>query len=152
MPKYLSKSNADRTLFNINKVDRNSEYVYIFEGPINAFFTKNSIAVAGINEGKQSFTPRQQEQLDNVLRLQTKVWVLDSQWIDNASFVKSKILLEQGYKVFIWPENIGRLYKDFNDIAIAAKKDEISAEFIDKNTHEGLMGILKLTEIGRSRN
>ena len=152
MPKYLSKSNADRTLFNINKVDRNSEYVYIFEGPINAFFTKNSIAVAGINEGKQSFTPRQQEQLDNVLRLQTKVWVLDSQWIDNASFAKSKILLEQGYKVFIWPEKIGKQYKDFNDIAIAAKKDEISAEFINKNTHEGLMGILKLTEIGRFRN
>ena len=152
MPKYLSKSNADRTLFNINKVDRNSEYVYIFEGPINAFFTKNSIAVAGINEGKQSFTSRQQEQLDNVLRLQTKVWVLDSQWIDNASFAKSKILLEQGFKVFIWPEKIGKQYKDFNDIAIAAKKDEISAEFINKNTHEGLTGILKLTEIGRFRN
>ena len=84
--------------------------------------------------------------------MQTKVWVLDSQWIDNASFVKSKILIEQGYKVFIWPEKIGKQYKDFNDIAIAAKKDEISAEFINKNTHEGLMGILKLTEIGRFRN
>lgn len=151
-PKYLSKINSEKTLFNINKVNLDSEYVYIFEGPLNAFFTKNSVAVAGITEGKNTFTPRQQEQINTILKLQTKIWVLDSQWIDNASFVKSKILLEQGEKVFIWPEKIGKVFKDFNDIAIRGNLNEIKEEFIQKNSYEGIVGILKLTEILRFKN
>lgn len=150
-PKYLSRINAEKTLFNINKVDINSDYVYIFEGPLNAFFTKNSVAVAGITEGKNSFTPRQQEQLDTVLKLQSKIWVLDSQWIDNASFTKSRVLLDQGERVFIWPEKIGKNFKDFNDIAIRGKLNEIKEEFIQKNSYSGIVGILKLTEIAKFR-
>lgn len=151
-PKYLSKINSEKTLFNINKVNLDSEYVYIFEGPLNAFFTKNSVAVAGITEGKNTFTPRQQEQLNTILKLQAKIWVLDSQWIDNASFKKSSILLEQGEKVFIWPEKIGKAFKDFNDIAIRGNLNEIKEEFIQKNTYEGIVGILKMSEILRFKN
>jgi hypothetical protein len=54
--------------------------------------------------------------------------------------------------VFIWPEAIGQKYKDFNDIAIAAKKDEISWEWIKKNTFKGLEGIVKMTEVKRYFN
>lgn len=151
-PRYISKINSEKTLFNINKVDTSKEYVYIFEGPLNAFFVQNSVAVAGITEGHHIFTARQQDQHDNVLKFQTKIWVLDSQWIDNASLKKSRVLLEQGEKVFIWPEAIGKKFKDFNDIAIAGNKSEIKEEFIQKNTCEGLTGILKLSEITRSRN
>ena len=55
-PKYLGKVNAEKTLFNIDRVSSDHDCVYIFEGPINAFFTKNSIAVAGITERGKSFT------------------------------------------------------------------------------------------------
>lgn len=151
-PKYLSKINAEKTLFNINKVNQDSDYVYIFEGPINAFFTKNSVAVAGITEGKNTFTPRQQEQIDTVLKFHTRIWVLDSQWIDKAALHKTQILLEQGEKVFLWPEKFGKRFKDFNDIAMHCKLDEIKEEFIQKNTCEGLTGILKLAEIKQYNN
>ena len=151
-PKYLSKINAEKTLFNINKIDNTNEFVYIFEGPINAFFTKNSVAVAGITEGNNTFTPRQREQLNTTLKFHTKIWVLDSQWIDNASLVKSQNLLEQGEKVFIWPEKFGTRFKDFNDIAMHCNIDEITGEFIQKNTCEGLTGIIKLAEIKRFRH
>jgi hypothetical protein len=146
-PKYLSKINSEKTLFNINKVDPNSEYVFIFEGPLNAFFTKNSVAVAGITEGKQTFTPRQREQIDTVLKLHKRIWVLDSQWKDKASLIKTEILLKQGESVFLWPEKFGKRFKDFNDIAMHCNLNEIKADFIQKNTCEGLTGILKLTEI-----
>tara|TARA_R110000764_G_scaffold144681_1_gene232457 strand:- start:2642 stop:3577 length:936 start_codon:yes stop_codon:yes gene_type:complete len=151
-PKYLGKVGSEKTLFNINKVSSDHDKVYIFEGPLNAFFTKNSVAVAGITEKGRSFTPRQEEQLNTTLKWYDKVWILDSQWVDRASLIKSEVLLKQGETVFIWPETIGKRYKDFNDIAIAAKKDEISWEWIEKNTYQGLAGIVKMTEIQRYFN
>jgi len=151
-PKYLGRVNAEKTLFNIDKVSSDHENVYIFEGPLNAFFTKNSVAVAGITERGRSFTSRQQQQLDSVLKWYNAVWILDSQWVDQASLVKSDILLQQGERVFLWPEKFGKKFKDFNDIAIICKVDEIKWDFIQKNTFEGLEGIVRLSEIKKYRN
>jgi len=151
-PKYVSRINAEKTLFNIDKVTSDSKNVFIFEGPINAFFTKNSVAVAGITErGNATFTEKQQKQVDTTLRWMDRIWVLDSQWIDNASLKKSETLLLNGENVFIWPEKIGKRFKDFNDIAIYCKVDEISAEFIQKNTFNSLEGVIKLSEIKKFR-
>ena len=151
-PKYLGRVGCEKTLFNINKVDSDHGKVYIFEGPLNAFFTKNSVAVAGITERGKSFTVRQQQQLDGVLKFYDKVWILDSQWVDTASLIKSDVLLKQGESVFIWPEKFGKRFKDFNDIAIECKVDEIGWEFIEKNTFDGLEGIVRLSEIKKSVN
>ena len=151
-PKYVSRINAEKTLFNIDKVTNDNKNVFIFEGPINAFFTKNSVAVAGITErGNAMFTERQQKQVDTTLKWLDRIWVLDSQWIDNASLKKSETLLLNGEKVFIWPEKFGTRFKDFNDIDIACKVDEITAEFIEKNSFESLEGIIKLSEIKKFR-
>ncbi len=151
-PKYLGKVGAEKTLFNIDKVSSDHDKVYIFEGPIDAFFVRNSIAVAGITERGRSFTTRQEEQLNNTLKWYDKVWILDSQWGDRASMIKSEALLNQGETVFIWPETLGRKYKDFNDLAIAANKDEISWDWIQKNTFQGLEGIVKMSEVKRYNN
>ena len=149
-PKYVSRINAEKTLFNIDKVTNDISSVFVFEGPINAFFTKNSVAVAGITEnGSATFTEKQQKQVDTTLKWLDKIWVLDSQWIDTASRKKSETLLLNGEKVFIWPEKFGKQFKDFNDICIKCKIDEISAEFIQKNSFAGLEGIIKLSEIKR---
>ena len=147
-PKYISRIGAEKTLFNIDEIDSSYKDVYIFEGPINAFFTRNSVAVAGITDkGSTTFTKRQQQQADTVLRWFNKTWVLDSQWIDKASLSKSEILLNLGERVFIWPEKIGKRFKDFNDICIAGKVDEIPHEFINKNSWGGLEGIIRLANI-----
>jgi len=151
-PKYLGKVGAEKTLFNIDKVSSDHDKVYIFEGPIDAFFVRNSVAVAGITERGRSFTQRQEEQLNTTLKWYDKVWILDSQWGDRASMVKSEALLKQGETVFIWPETLGKKYKDFNDLAIAANKNEIGWDWIEKNTFRGLKGIVKMTEIKKHFN
>ena len=148
-PKYLGRVGSEKTLFNINNVKQTFDNVYIFEGPINAFFTKNSVAVAGITERGRSFTIRQQQQLDTTLKLLKRVWILDSQWIDQASLIKTEALLQQGESVFIWPEKFGKRFKDFNDIAMHCKLDEIKEYFISKHTHAGLEGMIKLAAIKR---
>ena len=150
-PKYISRIGAEKTLFNIDRVDGSYKSVFIFEGPLNAFFTKNSVAVAGITDrGSATFTKRQQQQVDTVLRWYKKIWVLDSQWIDKASLNKTEILLKAGESVFIWPEKFGKRFKDFNDICIACNIDEISHDFIEKNTFEGLEGIFTLANIKKT--
>lgn len=147
---YKSKINGEKTLFNIDQVNKDSDYVYIFEGPIDACFVKDSVAVAGITLEGDMFTPHQQSQIDTTLRLHKRIWVLDSQWIDKTSLIKTEKLLERGESVFIWPEQHGKIFKDFNDIAIKKKIDEIPQSFIQKNTYEGLAGIFKIAEIKRA--
>lgn len=149
-PKYISKINAEKTLFNIDQVNNDHDTVYIFEGPINAFFTRNSVAVAGITDkSRTTFTARQQSQIDTILKWYNKIWVLDSQWVDKASLSKTEILLKDGHTVFIWPEKYGKKFKDFNDICMAYGINEIKHNFIQKNSFNGIEGILRLSNLKR---
>jgi len=132
-PKYLSKFNSEKTIFNINKINSELDTIYIFEGPINSCFIKNGVAVGGIQENSyQMFTCKQKEQIDK-FPFHKKIWILDSQWKDKAAFNKTKKLLELKENVFIWPKKLGEKYKDFNDIAIAIKCNQISPEYIKDN-------------------
>lgn len=143
-PKYLSKVNSDKTLFNINNVDVNLDDIFILEGPIDSFFLKNSVAVAGIQENSDNmFSARQTEQI-NRYSLFKRTWVLDSQWSDTASLNKTRRLAEIGENVFIWPRDIGKSFKDLNDMCIKYDLNEISPEFILKNTFSGLKAKIKL--------
>jgi hypothetical protein len=145
--KYISKINSAKSLYGFDNIDSSLDNVFIFEGPINSFFVKNGIAVAGIQEkSRQSFTLKQLEQLSS-LALYKKIWVLDSQWIDNASRSKSKILADQNETIFIWPEKIGRKYKDFNDLAMKFDINELSAKFITDNSYKGIGAKIALEAI-----
>jgi len=151
-PKYIGRINAEKTLFNIDKVTGDCSSVFVFEGPIDSFFVKNSVAVAGITErGNATFTERQQKQVDTTLKWFDRVWVLDSQWLDDASLKKSETLLLNGECVYIWPEVLGRKFKDFNDICVDRGLDEISAVHIHKYALNGLQGIIALSEIKKFR-
>lgn len=145
-PKYLSKQNSEKTLFNYDNVTASSDHVFITEGPIDSFFIKNSVAVAGIQEkSKQTFTPAQKAQLDKLFLVQP-VWVLDSQWLDRASLMKTKTLLHEGHCVFLWPKDVGQKFKDVNDMCVYFGVDQITEKFILDNTYCGLKGIVKLKQ------
>lgn len=147
-PKYLSKAGGDRSLFNLNKIDPSTNTVFTFEGPINAFFVKNSIAVGGIQENSfELFSSKQHEQIEIACKFYDMVWVLDSQWLDSAAYKKSLKLVEMKQKVFIWPSLLGLRYKDFNDVCIALDMQEITPQFILANTFEGLEASVRLRQI-----
>lgn len=143
-PKYLSKTGSDKSLFNFNNVGSGADNVFITEGPIDSFFIKDSVAVAGIQErSRQSFTKTQQEQIDQLFLKQT-VWVLDSQWLDQASYLKSSNLLKSNQCVFIWPREIGKRFKDINELCVHFELNEISTQYLLDNTYCGLKGLVKL--------
>lgn len=136
-PRYLSKVGCEKTIFNINNIDSNNDVIFIFEGPINSCFVKNGVAIGGIQENSYMlFTNKQKEQIDK-FPFHKRVWVLDSQWKDKAAFNKTKKLLELHQHVFMWPKELGKKYKDFNDITIDLNSNEISKDFILKYTVKG---------------
>jgi len=146
-PKYLSKVNGEKSLYNINKIDSLLDYIFIFEGPIDAFFVTNGVAVAGIQENSSNtFSKLQESQLQS-FKFYKKIWVLDSQWKDKASKSKTKKLLQSDECVFVWPEDVGRKYKDINEMCIDRGLDFIVPQLFIQNSHHGLKGDLALTVV-----
>lgn len=141
MPNYISKTGADKSICGMDKVS-DSSTVFLFEGPFDSFFVKNGLAIAGITKGRSNLTPKQEEQMES-LKFYDKIWVLDSQWLDETAREKTKVLIDMGEKVFIWPKKIGTRYKDFNEMCIDRNLDQISEEFIKKNSSQGLTASLK---------
>ena len=140
-PKYLSKRGSEKSLYGINNISYSMEYLFLTEGPIDAMFIQNGVAVAGINESKtKTFTEVQLQQLQG-FPLYKKIWVLDNQHLDNTSKNKTKSLINSGETVFIWPESCAE-YKDVNDYCVDKKISSFDTDFIIENSYSGLKGRL----------
>jgi hypothetical protein len=148
-PKYLGKINGERSLYNLHKISPDLDYIFIFEGPIDSFFVKNGTAVAGIQEqSHKSFSLLQETQISS-FRMYTKIWVLDSQWTDRASRIKTEKLLDSGERVFIWPEEIGTKFKEINELCITANRDSLDPDLFIKHSYTDIKGKLMLSTISR---
>ena len=140
LPNYLSKSGGDRSLFNINRVTE-YPYIFIFEGPLDACFIRNGVAVSGINKSRNSLTDKQKEQLAN-FPLHQKIWVLDNQNKDATARKKMQQLADNNQYVFVWPKNI--IYKDFNEMCMDTKQNSVDPEFVLNNTFQGIKARVKM--------
>lgn len=143
-PKYLSKVGEEKSLFGIDNIKTDLDMIFVTEGPIDAFFIQNGVAVAGITQSKQlNLTQRQEDQFKELF-LYKKIWVLDNQYLDVTSKNKTKALLEAGHNVFIWPD---KNYKDLNDLCIDKNINEVDISFIVANTYTKLKGMIKLSKV-----
>lgn len=120
-PRYLNKVGCDKTLFGIERISPDVEYIFLFEGPMDAMMVRNGVAVAGL-----TLTDTQEAQLAN-FPFHQKIWVLDNPRIDDASKENTSKLALAGEKVFKWPET---KYKDFNEWAVAESLNEIDYNLI----------------------
>jgi len=144
--KYLSKANSDKSIFNLDKVTPDIDYIYLQEGPIDAMFLRNSVALAGIHP-----TDDQLSTIHSKFPFHKIVYVLDNQWKDKTSHKITKELLENDQCVFIWPQDLSK-FKDLNDLCVHTQKNEISPEFINKHTHCGMKGLLYYSQIKCKQN
>lgn len=127
-PRYLGKMGHDKTVFGIQNIDQDLDYIFLFEGPIDSMFVKNGVAVCGL-----TLTKTQKEQL-NSFPFHKRIWVIDNIAITKDDQTKQKVLnlLNDSENVFKWP-NIK--YKDFNEIAMDKDLNEIDYNFILKNLY-----------------
>lgn len=125
-PRYLNKIGCDKTLFGIERIDTELEYIFLFEGPMDAMMVRNGVAVAGL-----TLTETQKKQLMEY-PFHKKIWVLDNIRIDNAAKEKITKMILSGEKVFRWPD---LPYKDFNEWAVKENLDEIDYNIIVNNIY-----------------
>jgi len=144
--KYLSKANSEKGVFNLDKIEPDLEYIFLQEGPIDAMFLRNSVALAGIHP-----TEEQLHKITTKFPFHKIVYVLDNQWLDRTSHKVTKELLDKDQCVFIWPESLIR-FKDLNDLCVHTQKDEIKPDFIIKNMHCGMKGLLYYSQIKCKQN
>lgn len=140
-PKYLSKVNSHKNLFNENKISPDLDYLFIFEGPIDAMFVKNGTCMGGIHPTEH------QKELLSKYSLYKQIWILDNQLIDETAKEQTLELIDSGKDVFLWDKNM-KAYKDFNDICISKKINEIPISFILKNTFSGMNAKFQLKKRG----
>jgi hypothetical protein len=138
--KYLSKVGGDKSVFGINNIDVNIEYLFIFEGPIDAMFIKNGLAIGGIN-----MTEIQENELKPYM-LHKKIWIMDNPFKDEAGRSKIEKLIERGETVFIPPREF-REFKDLNELCVAHSIDHIGMGYIVKNSYSGLKASVKLKNL-----
>lgn len=119
-------------IYGLDTVDINKR-IYVFEGPIDAFFVDNSLASAG---GRiDSSLPK--------LKIDKSRFVIvyDNEKRSKETLKKMEKAIDCGYGICIWPDNIKE--KDAN-LMFLAKKDVQS--IIDSNIYYGLQAHMKLLE------
>jgi len=129
--KYITikfDENANK-LYGMDKIDPN-ERVYIFEGPIDSFFIKNSIAFAGSSGSVPDFN-------DSII-------ILDNEPRNKEILKLMKKFISDGRHVCIWPNSVPG--KDVNEMIVAGMTAAEVKDIIDKNTFYGVMASVKLSE------
>jgi hypothetical protein len=135
--KYLSKGGAPRSLYNIDDIDPDIPYIFIFEGAIDSMFVLNGTCVSGISESNKDniFAELQLEQLRRY-PFHRKVYIIDDPEHDLAAKVKTEMLIKRGELVFIWPKKFSKAFKDFNEMAVGLNKTKIPHKFIMGNLYK----------------
>lgn len=110
------------------------EHVYVVEGPIDAMFIDNALAMAGAHLDRAS------EQIG--LKKETTTVVYDNE-PRNAEIVRlMEKVIESGFNICIWPQEIRQ--KDINEMILAGCTTSQIKRIIDNNTYNGLTAKLQL--------
>ncbi len=134
-PKYLTKY-GEKNLYGENNIDNNIPYIFIFEGPIDAMFVKNAVAVGG-----SSMTDRQEAFIKKCVDKEI-IYVYDNDKNNKEMSKKIRNLIKQNKKLFVWPKELKK-YKDINEICCNLCLDELPYKFIVQNSYSGVEALMK---------
>lgn len=126
-------------VYGTDTVDFNKDY-YVLEGPIDAMFLDNAIAV-----GSASL-------YQHVMRLGTSkdraVLVYDNERRNNEILTLIKYSIDYGWRVVLWPEDV--VGKDINEMICNGHSASELMLIMSKNTYQGLEAKLKFSQWKRS--
>jgi len=114
-------------IYGLDEVQK-SETVYITEGPFDASFIRNSIALCGADGDVTKWG------------ICDCVWIYDNEPRNTEILSRISRVIENGQKVVIWPSTIKE--KDINDMVLSGLDVQ---SVIESNTYSGLEAKLKFT-------
>ena len=120
-------------VYNLDTVDF-SKRTYITEGPIDAMFLPNSIAMAGAD-----LTFRN---LDIIPA--NSIMVFDNEPRNLEMVKRAEKVIELGFNIFIWPNSV--IQKDINEMICADISAAEIVRMIDTNSFSGFVAYAKLSE------
>lgn len=120
-------------IYGLDTVNFN-QTVYVFEGPIDSMFIKNSIATAG---GDLISSLKGYDKSNIVI-------VYDNEPRSKETIDKIDKAIFNGYSVCIWPDNI--IHKDINEMILAGLSSDFISYIIKQNTYKDLSAKLILTK------
>jgi hypothetical protein len=120
-------------IFGLDRVDF-SRTNYVVEGPLDAMFIQNSIAMAGADVSSY----------DHLLNHNTSVFVYDNERRNTEILNRMMSRINDGWKVCFWSDAVRE--KDINDMVLAGMNTMNIKESIDRNTYQGLHGVMKMKD------
>lgn len=128
--KYIGKYGSDKAVFGLNSVDASIGKMFVTEGPIDAMFVRNGIAMAGL-----SMTNYQTQQINSIIGCEL-IWIIDNQF-ENPDVVKDyQKLIKRGERLFMWGEEFS-MFKDINDYCKEHNVNEFPHSLIMSRVYEG---------------
>ena len=115
-------------VFGLNHV-KESEPIYIVEGPIDSLFLDNSVAMVGSDVDPRTYS------------WSDYIWVYDNEPRNRQIVDRIEAAINRGDKVVIWPDGI--VEKDINDMVLGGQKVQT---LVQSNTYKGLQAKLKLSQ------
>ncbi len=115
-------------IFGLDKI-QDDKPVYIVEGPFDATFLSNSVAMAGSDADVRTFG------------WNNYIWVFDNEPRNKEIVNRISKVIDRGDKVVIWPKKIQE--KDINDMFLAGHDVQ---NMVDSNVYAGLEATLKLND------
>ena len=112
-------------IFGLDRIDTNKS-IYITEGPFDATFIKNSVAMAGSDIDIGSFG------------WSDHIWIFDNEPRNREIVARVSKVVDRGDKVVIWPNNIQQ--KDINDMYLAGHDVQ---KVVESNVYQKLEAKLK---------
>ena len=115
-------------IFGLDRINKDKP-VYITEGPFDATFLKNSVAMAGSDVDPRTYS------------WSDYIWVYDNEPRNREIVSKISRSVDRGDKVVIWPKNIQQ--KDINDMILAGHNVQ---NVVQSNVYHNLEAKLKLND------
>lgn len=137
--KYLIKFNSQKPIFNLDKIDLSLPYIFILEGPIDAMFVPNGIAVSGL-----TLTDNQESILTTHYPLHSRIWILDNFKKEKEQVIKKIQEKLKNDETLFFYENEFAPFKDMNEYCVQKKSDSIEPDLILKSCFKGSQGLLKM--------
>ena len=115
-------------IFGLDRVNTD-EPIYIVEGPFDATFIKNSVAMAGSDVDIRTFG------------WSNHIWIFDNEPRNREIVARISKAISRGDQVVIWPKNIQQ--KDINDMHLAGHDVQT---LVQSNVYQGLQATLKFND------
>ena len=115
-------------IFGLDRI-KDDKPVYIVEGPFDATFIENSVAMAGSDADVRTFG------------WSNYIWIFDNEPRNREIVARISKVIDRGDKVVIWPKKIQQ--KDINDMHLAGHDVQT---LVKSNIYQGLEATLKFND------